>query len=209
VICDLSTLDSLPAADIPAGLAEVAKCGFIADPEILDLIETHPGGALDPLGAVLPELVLRAVRVKARVVTADLRESGLREILNYGHTLGHAIERHEGYSWRHGHAIAVGMVFVAGLARLDGRIGEDLVRRHRRVLGDILGLPVRYPAEAWPALRGTMQVDKKARVDRNARASRLRLVVLDGLAQPSIMDDPAEDLLRAAYHEIATDEGAR
>ncbi|TML27780.1 MAG: iron-containing alcohol dehydrogenase, partial [Actinobacteria bacterium] len=87
VLCDLSTLDTLPPVDLVAGLAEVVKCGFIADPAILDLIETDRAAAVDPASAALRELVERSVRVKARVVSEDLRESGLREILNYGHTL--------------------------------------------------------------------------------------------------------------------------
>src|SRR5262249_1295282 len=122
VLCDLSTLDTLPAAELTTGLAEVVKYGFIADPAILDAIEPDPAAAADPRGAVLPELVVRSVRVKACVVAQDLRESGLREILNYGHTLAHAIENVEGYAWRHGHAVSVGLVFAAALARLAGRL---------------------------------------------------------------------------------------
>ena len=108
VLCDLDALDTLPADDLVAGLAEIVKCGFIADPVILDLVEADPAAAADPRGAVLRELVERAIRVKAYVVGNDLRESGLREILNYGHTLAHAIEKNEKYTWRHGHAVAVG-----------------------------------------------------------------------------------------------------
>src|SRR5690349_9721716 len=134
VLCDLDTLDTLPAADLVAGLAEVVKCGFIADPAILELIEADPAAAADPRGVVLPELIERAVRVKARVVGADLRESGLREILNYGHTLGHAIEKRERYGWKHGHAVAVGLVYAAELGRLTGRLDEATAARHRHVL---------------------------------------------------------------------------
>jgi len=137
VLCDMSTLDTLPAVDLVAGLAEVVKCGFIADPAILDLVEEDPDRHLR-------ELTERAVRVKADVVSADLRESGLREILNYGHTLGHAIERHEGYGWRHGHAISVGLVYAAALGRLSGRLDEPTASRHRAVLAG-LGLPVSLP----------------------------------------------------------------
>src|SRR5262245_32868554 len=186
VLCDMSTLDSLPDAELRAGLAEVVKGGFIADPAILDLVEADPVAALDPRGAVLAELVERKVRVKARVVSTDLRESGLREILNYGHTLGHAIERHQGYGWRHGAAISVGQVYAAALSHLDGRIDAELVQRHRRVLGEILRLPVRYPAAAWQELHAAMRVDKKA------RGARLRFVVLDALGQPSILDNPSD-----------------
>jgi 3-dehydroquinate synthase len=198
VLCDLSTLDSLPVADRTAGLAEVVKCGFIADPAILDLIERDPAAATDPRGAVLRELVVRSVRVKADVVGADLRESGLREILNYGHTLAHAIENVEGYAWRHGHAVSVGLVYAAALGRLAGRLDAETAHRHETVLTS-LGLPVCYPASAWPRLRSVMRVDKKA------RGRRLRFVVLDGLAAPSILNSPDEELLRAAFAEIASE----
>ena len=105
-------------------MAEVVKAGFIADPVILDLIEADPQAALDPAGEVLPELIRRAIAVKAEVVAADEKESELREILNYGHTLGHAIERRERYQWRHGAAVSVGLVFAAELARLAGRLDD-------------------------------------------------------------------------------------
>ncbi len=196
VLCDLSTLDTLPPTDLAAGLAEVVKCGFIADPAILAAIEADPAAALDPAGPVLRELVERSVAVKARVVSADLRESGLREILNYGHTLGHAIEKREHYGWRHGHAISVGLVYAAELARLAGRLDEPQAARHRTVLTS-LGLPVGYPADAWPDLHAAMRVDKKS------RGATLRFVVLDGLAQPTILTSPADDLLHAAYQAVA------
>jgi 3-dehydroquinate synthase len=195
VLCDLDALAGLPPKDLTTGLAEVVKCGFIADPEILALVETDPAAATSP--PVLRELVERAVWVKANVVSEDLRESGRREILNYGHTLGHAIEKVEGYHWRHGDAISVGMVFVAELARQAGRLDEATCRRHRDVL-DALGLPLQYPATAWPELLDTMRVDKKS------RGSRLRFVVLDGLARPSILDGPSDDQLAAAYREVSS-----
>jgi 3-dehydroquinate synthase len=190
VLCDLAALGSLPDAELVPGLAEVVKCGFIADPRILDLLE---GGGRRHLR----ELVERSVRVKAHVVSNDLRESGLREILNYGHTLGHAIEKVEGYTWRHGQAISVGLVFAATLARQAGRLDEATAQRHRDVLGE-LGLPVSYPAAAWPDLLAAMRVDKKA------RGARLRFVVLDGLAQPSILEGPGDEQLAAAFEEVAS-----
>src|SRR5205085_1847731 len=106
VVCDLDLLQSLPTDELASGMAEVVKVGFIADPRILDLVESDPLDAMDPRGPVLRELVERAVRVKAEVVSEDLADRGRREILNYGHTLGHAIERVEGYTWRHGAAVA-------------------------------------------------------------------------------------------------------
>ena len=196
VLCDLDSLATLPADDLLAGLAEVVKCGFIADPRILELIEAGPAAATDPDNAVVRELVERSIRVKAEVVGVDLKESGLREILNYGHTLGHAIEKREKYTWKHGHAISVGLIFAAALSRLSGRLDEATARRHRDVL-EALGLPTAYAKEAWPELLAAMRVDKKARADT------LRFVVLDGLAKPGILTGPGEGLLEQAYAEVA------
>ncbi|WFE19926.1 3-dehydroquinate synthase [Solwaraspora sp. WMMD937] len=196
VLADLDLLASLPPVDLVAGLAEVVKCGFIADPAILELIEADPAAAADPNGPQVRELIERAVRVKADVVGDDLRESGLREVLNYGHTLAHAIEKVEGYRWRHGHAVSVGLVYAATLARLAGRLDATVADRHVSVLA-ALGLPTSYRADAWPELLATMRVDKKA------RGSRLRLVVLDALARPGILDGPADTLLAEAYRQVA------
>ena len=140
VLVDLATLETLPRNEIVAGMAEIVKAGFIADPVILDLIEADPEAALDPTGTVLPELIRRAVAVKAEVVAADEKESQLREILNYGHTLAHAIERRERYRWRHGAAVSVGLVFAAELGRLAGRLDDETADRHRTILTS-LGLP--------------------------------------------------------------------
>jgi 3-dehydroquinate synthase len=196
VLCDLDALDTLPPDDLLAGLAEVVKCGFIADPVILETIEADPVAARDPHGTVLPELIERAVRVKAEVVGADLREAGLREILNYGHTLGHAIEKREHYTWKHGHAVSVGLIFAGALSRLSGRLDEATAVRHREIL-ERLGLPTAYGQEAWSDLLAAMRVDKKARADT------LRFVVLDGLAKPGILAGPDEDMLERAYAEVA------
>ncbi|MQA24531.1 MAG: 3-dehydroquinate synthase [Micromonosporaceae bacterium] len=195
VVCDLGTLRDLPGEELTAGLAEVVKCGFIADPAILERIEADPSAAADPRSPALRELVERSIRVKADVVTADLRESALREVLNYGHTLAHAIEKTEAYRWRHGHAVSVGLVYAGALSRLAGRLDGDAAARHRRVLG-LLGLPTGYRAGAWDELLAAMRVDKKA------RGAMLRFVVLDGLGKPGILEDPDPELLRAAYQEV-------
>jgi 3-dehydroquinate synthase len=196
VLCDLTTLMTMPRADYVSGLAEIIKAGFIADPRILELVEDDPEAAGRPDGPHTLELAERAVTIKARVVSADLKESGLREILNYGHTLGHAIEKVEGYRFRHGDAVAIGMVFAAELACLAGRLDAAVVARHRAVLSAV-GLPTSYVADAWPMLREAMRIDKKA------RGSRLRFVVLDGLAEPGRLEDPDEDLLERAYGRVA------
>ena len=202
VLCDLDTLSTLPAGDLRAGMAEVVKCGFIADPEILTLVEEHGDALTDPEQPVLRELIQRAVTVKATVVSADLRESTSvggrvgRELLNYGHTLGHAVERREQYRWRHGEAISVGMAFVAELSRRAGHLDPATAGRHPEILARV-GLPVRYPADAFDDLLATMALDKKT------RGSTLRFVILDGLARASILTGPSEDLLRSAYRAVA------
>jgi 3-dehydroquinate synthase len=195
VLADPATLATLPRREYVSGLAEVIKAGFIADPAVLDLVESDPGQAAVPAGAPAGELIERAIRVKAAVVAEDLREAGRRETLNYGHTLGHAIERVEGFGFRHGEAVAIGMTYAAELGRLAGRLDERTARQHREVLTAV-GLPTRYRPDAWPQLRMAMGVDKKA------RGSRLRFIVLDGLARPGVLDDPAEELLEQAYQEV-------
>ena len=215
VFCDTSKLLTLPRHDLVAGLAEIVKGGFIADPEILHIVEsnleilradTSQEGTRDGAGSelatiseqalpVLEELIERKVRVKAEVVAADLKESFLREILNYGHTFGHAIEYTERYQWRHGAAISVGMVYAAELARLVGKLDDDQVNRHRSILGG-LGLPVSYRPGRWDALYTAMRRDKKSRGDV------LRFVVLHGIGNPQRLEGPDPTLLAAAYDAI-------
>ena len=196
VIADIGVLASLPPADYVSGMAEVIKAGFIADPEILDLVESDPQAAARPGGPHERQLIERSIAMKAVVVSADLREAGPRETLNYGHTLGHAIERVENYSMRHGEAVAIGMCYAAALGRLAGRLDAATAERHASVLAAV-GLPVTYRPGAWPQLRAAMAVDKKA------RGAKLRFVVLDGLAKPGILTDPPEELLEQAYAEVS------
>jgi len=203
VLCDINALDTLPRNDLLAGMAEVVKIGFVRDTTILDDVEADPAAATDPAGDVLPDLIRRAVQVKADVVGLDFLESSAtsgdgsigREVLNYGHTFGHAVERRERYRWRHGAAVAVGMMFVAELAALGGRLTEDEVERHRSVL-QALGLPTTYAAGHWDALLAAMSVDKKA------RGSLLRFVVLQGIGNPVVWEGPDPALLAAAYASI-------
>jgi 3-dehydroquinate synthase len=193
VLCDLGVLETLPRNEFVAGLAEVVKCGFIADPAILDLLAD---GAPAWDAPVTRELIERSIRVKADVVAGDLREAGPREILNYGHTFGHAVEYVERYEWRHGAAISVGMVYAAELARLAGRLDEATADRHREVL-TTLGLPTTYQQNRWDQLLSAMKRDKKTRGDL------LRFVVLTGLARPTRLEGPDPALLQAAYAELA------
>jgi len=197
VIADTDVLAGLGENEVKAGMAEVVKCGFISDPTILDVLEANPEEALDTASEVFVELVKRAVAVKAEVVGDDFRESGLREILNYGHTLGHAIEHAERYQWRHGAAISIGMVFAAELSRMVANLSDEDVERHRRILGG-LGLPLDYPQGRWRTLLATMQKDKKA------RGGVVRFVVLDAPGKPRVLAIPDESVLFAAYQELGT-----
>jgi len=195
VIVDFDTLDTIPRNEILAGFAEIVKAGFIAEPEILDIIEADVDVVTDPTTPQFRRVVELAIALKARVVGADFKESGLREILNYGHTLGHAIEHAERYRWRHGAAISVGMVFAAELARLTGSLGDAAVDRHRSILSS-LTLPIDYPVGRWQTLLATMQRDKKT------RAGMLRFIVLDDIAKPTVLEAPDESLMFLAYQEI-------
>ncbi|MCX5383572.1 3-dehydroquinate synthase [Streptomyces sp. NBC_00083] len=196
VLCDLAALDSLPVNDYVSGMAEVIKTGFIADPVILDLIESDPAGARTPEGPHTAELIERSIRVKAEVVSNDLKESGLREILNYGHTLAHAIEKNERYKWRHGAAVSVGMVFAAELGRLAGRLDDATADRHSAILKSV-GLPLTYRGDQWPKLVENMKLDKKS------RGNLLRFIVLDGLAKPTVLEGPDPAVLLAAFGEVS------
>jgi len=197
VICDIDLLQTLPKNEILTGFAEVVKCGFIAEPEILETVERDVERATDPRTPEFRRLVELAIGVKARVVSEDFREGGLREILNYGHTLGHAIEHAERYQWRHGVAISIGMVYAAELGRMAGSLPDSVVDRHRAVLGS-LGLPLSYPAGRWEGLLATMQRDKKA------RAGMLRFIVLDDIAKPRVLAGVDQSVLQFAYQEIAS-----
>ena len=203
VLCDLALLGTLPGPELVAGMGEVVKCGFIADPEILRLVEADPEAALDVAGPVLRELVERAIRVKIDVVVDDLKETGGadghpgREVLNYGHTMAHAIERASSYGIRHGEAVAIGCCYAAEVARLSGVLADDVADRHRRAFAAV-GLPVGFDGASFDELEATMKVDKKS------RGSQLRFVVLHDLAEPRILAGPRDDVLRRAYDAMTT-----
>lgn len=218
VLCDLDLLAGLPTAELRSGMAEVLKCGFIADPVILQRFEADPVAALDPTSPVLAELIERGIQVKAAAVTGDLRETsgtpdlapgsqraviGIgREAVNYGHTLGHAIEKLEHHQIRHGEAISIGMVFVAELAHRTGRIDAALLERHRTVLA-AAGLPIGYAGSAWDDLLAAMRMDKKS------RGNQLRFVVLDGLGSPTILAGPDESVLHDSFRALDARSDAR
>ena len=197
VIADLETLSTLPAAELRAGLGEVIKCGLISDPVILDRVLAEPADCLAWDSPVLAELVARSVAVKAAVVGEDLTEAGLREVLNYGHTYAHAIEKVTGYSWRHGEAVAVGCVFAAEVAHRSGNLSSDALALHRQSL-EAVGLPTRFPEGGgrWEELKAAMMSDKKV------RGGRLRLVLLDDVARPVRVQAPDESVLLKAHEAV-------
>lgn len=202
VLCDLETLRTLPREEFVAGLGEVIKCGFIADPIILDLVEATDPAALTADSPVTRELVERAIRVKIDVVVDDLKETGGRdghpgrEVLNYGHTMAHAIERATDYAIRHGEAVALGCVYVAEVAARTGSLSRELADRHRSAFARV-GLPTTWQGASFDDLHATMRMDKKS------RGSQLRFVVLDDLAVPRVLAGPDEAVLRAAYDVMA------
>lgn len=186
VVCDMEFLQTLPRRHLVAGLGEVIKCGFIADPQILKLVEDNSvADLLDPRSDVLRELMERSIMVKAKVVSADLREAGKREILNYGHTFAHAIEKAENYEFLHGEAVAVGCVYAAEIACKLGLCDRDLADRHRAIFAKV-GLPISYQNDSR-LLLDAMRSDKKVRSDQ------IRMVLLEAAGQPvvKVVDDAA------------------
>jgi 3-dehydroquinate synthase len=200
VVIDVNALSSLPENDLRAGLAEVAKVGLTSDPSILETILSQRENCFDPEQEIVTSLIERAIAVKAAVVSRDFTEQGGpdlgREVLNYGHTFGHAVEKFENYRWRHGAAVSVGIMFVAELANIAGRLSDADLQVHRDVL-EVIGLPTTYPAGRWEPLLSTMKVDKKARGDL------LRFVVLDGIGKPAILEGPDPSLLFSAYSNLS------
>jgi 3-dehydroquinate synthase len=186
VICDLDVLDTLSPRELSAGLAEVIKYGPIADMAFLDWLEAHLDALLARDRVALAHAVRRSCEIKAWVVGQDERESGLRAILNFGHTFGHAIEAGMGYgTWLHGEGVGCGMVLAAELSARLGLVDAAFVERLRRLI-QRAGLPVtapRWPAERWFEL---MRVDKKA------EAGEIRFIVIDEPGRAALRTAPDE-----------------
>ena len=197
VIIDVSWFDSLSDRDFAAGLAEVVKAGFISDAKILELIGTSEISDLRTNRDTVIELITRAIKVKAEVVSSDFRESFDREVLNYGHTLGHAIELHCKYDLRHGECVAIGMAFMAQLQLSLGLITPELAQQHLDILEN-LGLPISYQRQAWPSLLASMYLDKKS------RGKTLRLVTIKGIGITDRLENPDEKILLAAYEKVSS-----
>jgi 3-dehydroquinate synthase len=197
VVVDTDFLKTLTDRDIAAGMAEVIKCGFIADTTILDLAAVHSLESLRANPLVVSELVQRAIAVKAQVVSEDFKESFAREALNYGHTLGHAIEIYARYQLRHGEAVSIGLVFAAELAAARGLITQAELDLHRKILLSY-GLPVTFERQAWQRLAPLLALDKKA------RGNTIRFVALKGIGTTIRLEDLTSAELDAAYERISS-----
>lgn len=201
VVADLDVLETLPERELRGGLAEVVKYGFIAEPALARTV-LRRRDEIFARGPVLKAIVTRCAGIKANVVAADERDEGIRAILNYGHTMGHAVEalsmagrlRGSSKKLHHGEAVAIGMVYAAAVAETMG--GAKLIGEHRRVL-EAVGLPTRVDAGArWKEVRERMQMDKKY-------ARGLRMVLLDRPGVPAVRRVP-EPVLERAFGEVSS-----
>ena len=184
VVCDLDTLATLPERELSAGLAEVIKYGPIADAALLDWIEAHLDALLARDPAALAFAVQRSCEIKAAVVAQDEREAGLRAILNFGHTFGHAIESGLGYGeWLHGEAVGCGMVLASQLSVRLGLMPPAFAERIRR-LCERARLPVRAPDLGAERYLELMRVDKKS------EGGALRFVLIEGLGRAAVHPVP-------------------
>jgi len=190
VIADVATLDSLPERELRAGIAEVIKHGFILDAAFVDWLDANIEKLLARDRAALEHAVRRSCELKAQVVAADERESGLRAILNFGHTFGHAIEAGAGYgAWLHGEAVATGMVMAAELSVRAGKLPRKEADRVTALIARA-GLPLRGPKLPLARYLELMEVDKKA------AGGKMRFILLEGLGRAALHADLAPDLVR-------------
>jgi len=196
VIIDSTWLRTLPKRDFAAGLAEVIKTGFIQDASILELMKNFHIDQDCENFQLLDQLIEKSVSVKARVVSADFKESFEREVLNYGHTLGHAIERHSKYSLRHGEAVSIGLVYAAHLSALKCGLPERDVSLHIQLLSSV-GLPTTYERGVFSQLHALMGIDKKS------RGNTLRFVGLSSIGKTQRIEGLHIDELSAAYEKIS------
>jgi 3-dehydroquinate synthase len=197
VLIDTSWFESLSDRDFAAGLAEVVKCGFIRDKGILDLLRNRDLSSVRKDHTLVVELVKRSVKVKADVVGGDFKENFDREILNYGHTFGHAVEKHSKYTLRHGECVAIGMAYMAHLQSQLGLISDEVRDLHFDVLSG-LNLPTTYSAGDWPELKALMSMDKKS------RGNVLRFVTISEIGKTDRLADVAQADLVRAYEKVCS-----
>jgi 3-dehydroquinate synthase len=196
VLIALELLESLPDRDFRAGVAEIIKAGFIGDAKILSLLESATRSFTEAQDYDLwEEIIFRSIGVKAKIVGEDFKESSSREFLNYGHTLGHAIEQHSSYSLRHGEAVAIGLMFASALSQKYAALEQNLVNLHRALIAKF-ELPQSYDRNCFEELYQLMLRDKKR------RGSNVRFVLLAGVEQPLGVDHLTKDQLQETYEEV-------
>ena len=202
IAVDTDTLRTLPRREIAAGWAEAIKCALILDAELLDVLEANAAGLVDLSSPLVPTVVERCGQHKVQVVTEDERETGLRMILNYGHTIGHALEAVLNYdALLHGEAVSIGMAGAAQIALAKGLIDQSILDRQNAVLA-AYGLPVRYPDDApRPAIESIM--DRMAR-DKKSRGAVLRWILIDRIGHAVIDPDVPLDLVRDVVASLLT-----
>jgi 3-dehydroquinate synthase len=197
VLCDLSTLATLPRRELSAGLAEVIKYGSIADMVFFSWIEENVNALLAGDVQALALAVQRSCEIKANVVGQDEREGGLRAILNFGHTFGHAIEAGMGYGqWLHGEAVSCGMVLAAALSAELGLVEHGFAHRLTRLIA-AAGLPTVAPAMPGARWLELMRLDKKA------AAGEIRFVLIDTPGRAVVRAAPDELVLRVIQQHSA------
>jgi 3-dehydroquinate synthase len=196
VVADVSTLVSLPDRELRAGIAEVIKHGLVLDPQFMEWLEVNMDALLVRDPSALGHAVRRSCELKAQVVAADERETGLRAILNFGHTFGHAIETGVGYGeWLHGEAVAAGMVMAAELSVLAGTLSRGDAARVKALVARA-GLPVRGPGLPQDRYLELMQVDKKA------AGGKLRFILLESLGRAALHSDLDPRLVRQSIGTV-------
>ena len=196
VVQDTSLLESLPSQSLREGFAEAVKHGLIMDPPMLDILEYDARRLLSVEPELTTEVVARNAALKAKVVSEDEREGGLRMILNYGHTIGHAIEAVTGYSSvLHGEAISVGMMAAAAIGERIGVTPPAIAQRQRRLF-ELYGLPRTMPGLDPGAVMEATTVDKKI------AAKKLRWVLLEDFGKPVVRDDVPDALVGDVLHTI-------
>ena len=197
VLIDLSWFATLSDRDFAAGLAEVIKCGFIRDEEILKRLQGQSLASIRSSHELVADLIYRSVAIKASVVGNDFKEGFEREILNYGHTFGHAVEQHSKYSLKHGECVSIGMAYMAHLQLSLGLITEEVHQLHFSILQGV-GLPTAYKDGDWPELRAIMSRDKKS------RGHSVRFVVISEIGITDRLSDVAPGELLSAYEKVCS-----
>jgi 3-dehydroquinate synthetase len=196
VLADINTLKTLPRREYVSGLSEVVKYGVIRDADFFQWLEKRCDALKEPGNVEVEEMVARCCAIKAEVVGLDERESGLRAILNFGHTMGHAIEKVGGYgAWLHGEAVAMGMVYALRLSQEVRGLAAAEADRVVALMKN-LGLPVKMPKYDWTELRKAMAVDKKS------TSSIPRFVLAERIGTVVVGCEISEEKLKAVWNEL-------